>query len=80
VAEASVRFASPAHIGDPLEIDISTEDVRTRAWTWKFAIRDSRDGRLVAEGKTVQVYYDYQERRSMAIPDDVRTLLESGRE
>ena len=80
VAEASVRYATPAHVGDPLEIDITTEEIRTKAWVWKFVIRDARDGRLVAEGKTVQVYYSYADRVAAPIPADVRQLLESGRE
>jgi acyl-CoA thioester hydrolase len=79
VAEATVRFASPARIGDPLEIDITTAEVRTRSWTWAFRITDVRDGRLVAEGRTVQVMYDYGTRRAMPIPDDVRALLDSVR-
>jgi acyl-CoA thioester hydrolase len=79
VAEATVRYASPARIGDPLEIEITTEEIRTKAWVWKFVIRDVRDARLVAEGKTVQVMYDYAERKAMPIPDDVRSLLESVR-
>jgi acyl-CoA thioester hydrolase len=77
VAEATVRFVSSAMIGDPLEIDISTDEVRNSSWTWKFRITDARDGRLVAEGRTVQVFYDYASRRSVPIPDDVRALLES---
>lgn len=80
VAEATVRFVSSAMIGDPLEIDIATKEVRNKSWTWKFVISDPRDGRLVAEGSTVQVMYDYSERRSIPIPDDVRALLESVKE
>jgi acyl-CoA thioester hydrolase len=79
VAEARVRFASPAMIGDPLEIDITTDRIGTRSWVWKFAITDARDARLVAEGHTVQVYYDYEERRAIPVPDDVRVLLDSVR-
>ena len=30
---------------------------------------------VVAEGRTVQVMYDYAERRTMAIPDDFRAML-----
>jgi acyl-CoA thioester hydrolase len=79
VAEATVRFLSPAMIGDPLEIDISTKEIRTRSWTWQFRITDARDGKAVAEGSTVQVYYDYAKRQAVPIPDDVRALLESGK-
>lgn len=78
VAEATVTFKSPAMIGDPLDIDISTKEIRNRSWTWQFRITDRRDGRLVAEGSTVQVYYDYATRQPVLIPDDVRALLESG--
>lgn len=80
VAEATVRFVSSAMIGDPLQIEITTKEVRSKSWIWKFVITDSRDGRLVAEGSTVQVMYDYSERRSIPIPDDVRALLESVKE
>jgi acyl-CoA thioester hydrolase len=79
VAEASLRYASPARVGDPLEIDISVSEIRTKAWVFAFAIRDARDGRLVADGKTVQVMYDAVARTPLAIPADVRALLESVR-
>ena len=79
VAEATVRFLSPAMIGDPLEIDISTKEIKTRSWIWQFRITDATDGRVVAEGSTVQVYFDYTTRQAVPIPDDVRALLESGK-
>jgi acyl-CoA thioester hydrolase len=78
VAEATVQFRSAAMIGDPLDIEITTREIRTRSWTWQFRIVDRRDERLVAEGSTVQVYYDYEARKAMPIPDDVRALLEAG--
>jgi acyl-CoA thioesterase FadM len=79
VAEATIRFLSPAMVGEPLEIDISTKEIRTRSWIWQFRITHAADGRVVAEGSTVQVYYDYLARQEIPIPDDVRALLESGK-
>jgi acyl-CoA thioester hydrolase len=78
VAEATVQFRSPAMIGDPLDVEITTREVRNRSWTWQFRILDRRDDRVVAEGSTVQVYYDYGTRMAIPIPDDVRALLEAG--
>jgi acyl-CoA thioesterase FadM len=66
-------------IGDPLEIDISTKEIRNRSWIWQFRITDARDDRVVAEGTTVQVYFDYTTRQAVPIPDDVRALLETGK-
>jgi acyl-CoA thioester hydrolase len=80
VAEASVRFLSPAMLGDPLQIDIVTDEIRNRSWVWRFRITDARDERPIAEGRTVQVMYDYKARRAIPIPADVRALLESVRE
>ena len=75
VAEATVRYVSEAMIGQPLDTEIVTSDVRTKAWVWSYVIRAREDDRVVAEGRTVQVMYDYAERRTMAIPDDVRAML-----
>jgi acyl-CoA thioester hydrolase len=75
VAEATVRYMSEAMIGQPLEIEIVTSEVRTKAWVWSYVIRATEDDRVVAEGRTVQVMYDYAERRTMAIPDDIRAML-----
>jgi acyl-CoA thioester hydrolase len=75
VAEATVRYVSPALVGDPLAIEIVTTEVRTKAWVWSYRIVDPRDERLVAEGRTVQVMYDYDRRESVPIPDALRAKL-----
>ena len=53
--------------------------VSGRIWDEYFRVTDARDQRVVAEGSTVQVYYDYTTRQATPIPDDVRTLLETGK-
>jgi acyl-CoA thioester hydrolase len=75
VAEATVRYLSQAMIGEPLDIEICTTEIRTKAWVWSYVIRASRDERVVAEGKTVQVMFDYANRRTIPIPDDLRERL-----
>ena len=75
LAEATVRFVSEAMIGTALEIEITTAEVRTKAWVWAYVIRRSDDGRVVAEGNTVQVMYDYAAGRTVPIPDGLRERL-----
>jgi acyl-CoA thioester hydrolase len=77
LAEATVQFRSEANIGDPMEIEITTSEVRTKAWVWSYAIRDPRDARLIAEGKTVQVMFDYGARRTVPIPPELAAKLPS---
>jgi acyl-CoA thioester hydrolase len=75
LAEATVRFVRPAMIGVPLDIEVATAEVRTKAWVWRYRVVDARDDTLVAEGQTVQVMYDYTAGRSVEIPADVRAGL-----
>ncbi len=75
LAEATVRFVSEAKIGDALEIEITTAEVRTKAWVWAYVIRRAADGALVADGRTVQVMYDYAAGQTVPIPDGLRERL-----
>jgi acyl-CoA thioester hydrolase len=75
IAEARVKYVSQAMIGDPLAIELSVGEVRTKAWTFRYRIVDARDERLVAEGETVQVYFDYDARRPAPIPEPLRARL-----
>jgi len=75
VAEATVKYVSEAMIGQPLEIQMTTTEVRTKAWVWSYVITDAGDGRVVAEGRTVQVMYDYERHATMRIPDTLRAKL-----
>lgn len=75
LAEATVRFVKPAHIGVPLAVEIETAEVRTKAWVWRYRVLDVRDDSVVAEGSTAQVMYDYDAGATVAIPPGVRTRL-----
>ena len=77
LAEATVRFVSQARIGDPLAVEITPGEIRNRSWVWHYRVLDARDERVVAEGSTVQVMYDYAERRAIAIPETMRSRLAS---
>lgn len=75
LAEATVKFVSEAMIGQALEVEIRTAEIRTKAWVWSYIIRDASDQRIVAEGSTVQVMYDYERHATVPIPDALRARL-----
>ena len=75
LAEAKISYRSPARMGDPLELEVSTGEIRTKAWVWRYRVIDPRDERLVAEGETVQVMYDYGAGRTVPIPAAMREGL-----
>ena len=76
VAEARVKYVSPANIGVALAIEISVKEVRTKGFSFAYRVVAADDDRLVAEGETVQVAYDYEAGRTMAIPPGMREALE----
>ena len=75
LAEARISYRSPALMGDPLDLEVTTSEIRTKAWVWRYRILDPRDERLVADGETVQVMFDYQARRTVPIPPAIREGL-----
>lgn len=75
VAEARVRYLRPAMLGTPLEVTVETAEVRARSWIWRYQVLDARDGAVVAEGETVQVMFDYETRRAVPVPPDLRETL-----
>ena len=75
LAEAQVKYVKPATYGMPLACEITTTELRNRAWVWTYRILDARDDSLVAEGRTVQVYYDYAAGAPAPIPEPIRERL-----
>jgi acyl-CoA thioester hydrolase len=75
MAESNVRYVSQARWGDPLTVEIRVAEVRTKAWVAAYRVLTGSEDRLVAEGRTVQVMYDYGAQRSRVIPDAIRAAL-----
>jgi acyl-CoA thioester hydrolase len=75
LAQATVNYRSPARLGDQLVLEIALGDVRTKSWIWRYRVLDARDDRVVADGETVQVAYDYRAQRSVAVTDELRRRL-----
>lgn len=77
VAEARVKYVSPANIGVPLAIEIGVKEVRTKGFSFSYrVVAPEENDRLVAEGETVQVAYDYGAGRTMPISPEMRKALE----
>lgn len=75
MARADCNFRSPASFGETLVVSCKPSKVGTSSWTYVYEIREKDSGRLIADGETVQVMYDYQRRRSMQIPEHLRNKL-----
>jgi acyl-CoA thioester hydrolase len=76
IAEARCRYRSPAFFGERLIAEVATSSVRSRSFELRYRLTSERDGRLVAEGTTVQVAFDHASGRAVALPQQFRRAVE----
>jgi acyl-CoA thioester hydrolase len=75
MARIECNFRSQAHAGDALDVRIRVGRIGRSSFTFDYQIVAAEDGRLVADGSSVQVMYDYEARRSEQIPDAFRARV-----
>ena len=76
VADVKISFRSPAALGETLEVGHRVRRVGETSLVFDFEVRGG-DGRLVAEGSTVHVAFDYGVRRPVPVPEEWRSRIES---
>jgi acyl-CoA thioester hydrolase len=78
LAHVAADYRSPAFVNETLRVGIRVSRLGRRSFDCEYRIEEAAGGRLVAEGRSVQVTYDYQQHRPMLLPEDlkqkVRTL------
>lgn len=75
LAEAQCSYRSPAYMGELLTVRMRVSHIGHKSFHLAYEVVSRTDGRLVAEGRTVQVMYDYHTDQSITIPDEVHQLL-----
>jgi acyl-CoA thioester hydrolase len=75
VVHASAEFRSPARFDDLLEVQARASSVGTTSITFQFRVTHKREGRLVAEGRTVHVMIDPATCRPVPVPAEIRSAL-----
>jgi acyl-CoA thioester hydrolase len=74
VAESYVRYKSPAFYEDVLSIRTTVSEVRSRSIRFSYEIHRTSDDTLIAEGETLHLVTDTNQ-RVRTIPDVYRHLL-----
>lgn len=78
LARASCDFRSPASMGETLQVRVWPTRVGGSSFGLRYELREKSTQRLVAEGESVQVTFDYAKQAKKPVPDDVRAALEAG--
>jgi acyl-CoA thioester hydrolase len=76
IASASCEFRSQAYLGEALQVAIWASQVGHKSFVFDYRITVPDTGRLVAEGRTTQVWYDYAAGHSLPVPAEVVARME----
>lgn len=76
VADVRIVFRSPAFLGETLAVGVRVGRLGTKSMEFQFEMRGS-DGRLVTEGSSVHVTFDYDRREPVPLPDEWRRRIEA---
>ena len=72
LAHVTVDFRSPAYVAEVLNVGIRTSRLGTKSFDAEYRVETETTHRLVCEGRSVQVVFDYAQGRSMAMPAELR--------
>ena len=71
VARIEIDYRSPAEIDDELLIGTRVIRLGGASFDMDYKIAETRTGRLIAQAKSVQVFFDYSLNKVRRIPEDV---------
>jgi len=77
VAEATIRYHQPARYDDLIRVETRLSEVRSRAITFEYLIRNSDTGDRLATARTLLVSLDATG-KPIPLPAEVRSLMERG--
>jgi acyl-CoA thioester hydrolase len=77
LAHVACDFRSEALVREVLEVGIRCEWIGVKSFAFAYEIREKASRRLVVEAASVQVCYDYQNKRSISMPEWLRSALEA---
>lgn len=75
LARAEVDFRAQSRYGDTLEVRLGLGAFGRSSLTYDYDVVRVGDDTLVATARTVQVWFDYDENRSLPIGDDLKIKL-----
>lgn len=75
LARTEIDFRSEAHDGDELEVRLRLDGFGRTSARYVYEIVDVPTGRVVAEARSVQVWYDYDAGRPVPLSDETKGKL-----
>jgi acyl-CoA thioester hydrolase len=76
LAEVTCLYRSPVTLRDRLVVTIWVSQVGRKSFVFEYRITDDITGRLIAEGCSTQVWFDYAAGESRPVPDVIVNSME----
>lgn len=76
LAELWITFLTAIEFGSMVEVGVRVTRLGNKSLEMEYLIIDKYDQREYAKGSSVQVAYDYRERKSIVIPDHWRLVIQ----
>jgi len=75
LARTEIDFRSEAHEGDELEVRLMLDGFGRTSAAYSYEVVDAPTERVVANAKSVQVWYDYQAKTPVVLSADLKERL-----
>jgi acyl-CoA thioester hydrolase len=73
VARVEIDYRAPLRLGDTVEVGVRTGRLGTKSFDLEYELRAA--GRTVAEARSVNVFYDYEQRTPAELPAEWKERL-----
>jgi acyl-CoA thioester hydrolase len=77
LAEVTCRYRSPVILGETVLVGIRVGSLGRKSFTFEYEMREQASGRLVADGQSAQVMYDYGQRCSRPLSGEFLAKVEA---
>jgi len=75
VADLAICYKAEVFYPDTLTIEIAADELSRKGGDLVYRVTKASDGGIVALAKTGIVFFDYNERKAVAVPDEFRAMI-----
>jgi acyl-CoA thioester hydrolase len=75
LAEVHITYLEPVYFGQNIKVGVHAANMGNKSMTWEQNIMDADTGRELARGEVIIVTYDYEEEKTISIPQEWRQKI-----
>jgi acyl-CoA thioester hydrolase len=76
LARIELDYKAPILMTDTVEVGVRVSRLGNKSLDMEYLIRDPNTGKIFGEGKTVQVAYDYEDKKTIPLPENWRKIVQ----